>query len=195
MNKDLLDSFKMIEKYGRLVSLQEVENLETFQGTDFSKGLPKEYVNKAVILDFDDTLRFSVGPYNYPETPNHVRILPNRKPILEDYKNEGYFLLGASNQSCVSRGLKEEDCISCFEETLKLLDVKIDYVFCPHSRTHFNCYCRKPLPGMGAFLILKYKLDPKKCIMVGDSESDKQFAENCGFNFSTAEDFFATTWC
>ena len=149
---------------------------------------------KAVILDFDGTLRFSVGPNDYPELPEHVRILPNRTSVLKEYQNQGYLLLGASNQSAVSRGLSVEKCKACFDKTIELLNVKIEYIFCTHNR-YFECNCRKPLPGMGAYWILKYKLNPQQCIMVGDTESDKNFANNCGFNFSSAEDFFSTTWC
>ena len=147
------------------------------------------FKNKALILDFDGTLRFSVGNENYPEKPSDVRILPNRTEVLNEYAQKGYLLLGASNQSCLSRGSDEKDIVDCFEKTLELLKVDIDYVYCPHNRNE-NCFCRKPKEEIGLFFINEYKLDPKLCIMVGDSLSDKLFAENCGFNFSTANDFF-----
>jgi histidinol phosphatase-like enzyme len=53
-----------------------------------------------------------------------------------------------------------------------------------------TCYCRKPAPGMGAYFIEKYKLNPAKCIMVGDMGSDKTFAARCGFQYADASEFF-----
>ena len=50
--------------------------------------------------------------------------------------------------------------------------------------------CFKPMPGMGAEFIEKYKLNPSECIMVGDMTSDKTFAKRCGFQFMDAEEFF-----
>ena len=69
------------------------------------------------VLDFDDTLRHSVGPNKWPEDPEHVRILPNRYEVLTKFADQGYLLLGASNQSAIAKGLPEEACIACFEET------------------------------------------------------------------------------
>lgn len=196
MKECLIKSIKIIQKFNKFLLNKEIdeEDLENFEGIDLSKGFSEDFCNKALILDFDGTLRFSVGSKDYPELPEHVRILPNRTCVLKEYQSQGFRLLGASNQSAVSRGLSVEKCIACFERTLELLDVNIEYTFCTHNR-YFECNCRKPLPGMGAYWILKYKLDPKQCIMVGDTETDKIFADNCGFNFSSAEDFFSTTWC
>lgn len=192
MDAELTFCLNFIEKYNKIPSIEDFS--KEMQPTEIFFNL-ENYNNKALILDFDGTLRFSVGDHNHPEKPDDVRILPNRKQVLEEYKNQGYFLLGASNQSCISRNLSEKKCIECFEKTLELLGLNIDYLYCPHTRVGKNCLCRKPLPGMGAFFIHKYQLDPRKCIMVGDTQSDKDFANKCGFNFSTAEDFFSTTWC
>lgn len=176
----------MMQQYGKLLTLKEAEQIKQppLQAV--------KYNNKALILDFDDTLRFSIGQKRYPEKPEDIRLLPNRKEKLEKYKKEGWLLLGASNQSAISKGLDEKDCIACFEKTLLLLGVDIKYLYCSHSSNPVTCCCRKPLPGMGACLTYKYKLDPQKCIMVGDAESDKLFAESCGFNYETPDNFFET---
>lgn len=166
------------------------EGFSKVEKRTFVRSWPKDHVNKALILDFDDTLRTSTGPNPWPEKPEHVKILPGRTKILNDYKDAGYLLLGASNQSAIAKGLPEADCIACFEKTLELLGVDIEYAYCSHRIPPVSCYCRKPAPGMGALWIMKYKLDPSECIMVGDSTSDKTFAERCGFNFQTPEQFF-----
>lgn len=149
-----------------------------------------EYKNKALILDFDDTIRTSIGPKPWPEKPEHVKILDGRTETLNKWKQKGYILLGASNQSAVAKGLSIEDCTACFEKTIELLNVKIDYVFCPHKVPPVSCYCRKPGTGMTAYFIVKYKLNPSECIFVGDSTSDKTCAERSGMKYMCPTDFF-----
>jgi len=149
------------------------------------------YINKAILLDYDGTLRETKSGERYPKTPEDVKILANRIETLKKYSEKGYLLLGASNQSFVSKKvMTEEQAIECFEKTNELLGVKIDYKFCPHPSYPQICYCRKPMPGMAVEFIEKYKLDPSKCFMVGDSKTDKTFANRCGFQYSKPEDFF-----
>jgi HAD superfamily hydrolase (TIGR01662 family) len=158
----------------------------------FKRKLDKSvYSNKAIVLDYDGTLRKTKSGERYPKTPNDVELLPNRTETLKRYLEEGYLLLGASNQSFISKKvITEEQAIECFEKTNSLLGVKIDYKFCPHPAYPQICYCRKPMPGMAVEFIEKYKLDPSKCVMVGDSKTDKTFASRSGFQFSKPDDFF-----
>jgi 3-deoxy-D-manno-octulosonate 8-phosphate phosphatase KdsC-like HAD superfamily phosphatase len=44
---------------------------------------------------------------------------------------------------------------------------------------------------MGVELIVKYKLDPRQTVYVGDMTTDKSFAGRCGFQFVDHEAFFA----
>jgi histidinol-phosphate phosphatase family protein len=149
------------------------------------------YVNKAIVLDYDGTLRTTKSRDRYPKNPEDVEIFPNRTEVLKKFTEKGYLLLGASNQSFVSKNvMTEEQAIACFEKTNELLGVNIDYKFCPHPSYPQICYCRKPMPGMAVEFIEKYKLDPSQCIMVGDSKTDKTFASRCGFQYSKPKDFF-----
>ena len=157
---------------------------------EFVRVWPSHFKEKALILDYDDTLRTSVGPKKWPEHPDHVKILPRRIEKLQQYVDDGYMLLGVSNQSAISKGLSLDVVIDCFERTNELLGFDIEYVFCPHNVPPVNCYCRKPHPGSGAYYIWKYKLLPSECIFVGDQTSDKTFASRCGFVYKDAEEFF-----
>lgn len=157
----------------------------------FVRRWPKDYVNEAVIFDFDDTLRRSTGDHPWPVKAEDVELLPGRKEKLRRLAAQKKLLLGASNQSAVAKGLPEADCVRCFERTLELLGVRFEYLFCPHRVPPVSCYCRKPAPAMGALFIVKHKLDPSKCVYVGDSTSDRTFAGRCGFRFQTPEEYFA----
>jgi HAD superfamily hydrolase (TIGR01662 family) len=149
------------------------------------------YTNKAVLLDYDDTLRKTKSGAFYPVDVNDIEILPGRKEKLTQLVKDGYLLLGVSNQSGVAKGhLTYERAKECFDKTNELLGFDIDVSFCPHSVPTIVCYCRKPGVGHGVEFIEKYKLDPVQCIMVGDMKTDETFAKRCGFKYVPAEEFF-----
>jgi len=167
------------------------EGFSNIQEINFIRRIDPTYSNKALILDYDDTLRKSNGKNPFPIHPNEVEVLPGRTKKLKEYKSLGYILLGVSNQSGVAKRLfTKEDAISCFDRTNELLGVKIDYCFCPHQAAPPVCYCRKPQTSNGIHLIHKYKLNPNECIFVGDATSDKTFAQRLGFKYYHPEEFF-----
>ena len=149
-----------------------------------------DYINKAIIVDYDGTLRLSTGEQKYPIELSDIQMLPGRAEKLREYQKKGYALLGASNQSGIARGTPVEKVIACFEETNKRLGLKIEYMFCPHRIPPVSCYCRKPHTGISAFFIEKYKLLPPQCIMVGDMTSDETFATRSGFQYQDQSVFF-----
>jgi histidinol-phosphate phosphatase family protein len=168
------------------------EGFAVVEPSAFVRRWGPEYTNRALILDYDGTLRETKSGDIYPVDPDDVRVMPNRTEVLQRYLDEGFLLLGASNQSGVARGrFSLEAARACLERTNELLGLEIDALFCPHPSGPPVCWCRKPLPGMGVHHILKYKLDPAQCIMVGDRSGDVQMARRCGFQYVDAADFFA----
>ena len=148
--------------------------------------------NKAIIFDYDGTLRFTQGGNGkYPTCHEEQGFFDNREKNIIPYKEKGYKLLGATNQSGISKGhLTEDMCKDLLNATNKHLGLDIEYSFCPHSVPPVCCYCRKPGSQMGLEFIYKYSLDPSKVIMVGDSTSDGTFAKRLGFDFIQADEFF-----
>jgi len=167
------------------------EGFSDIQTVNFTRKPKIGYNAKALILDYDDTLRKTNGAQSYPCHPSEVEILPNRKDILTSYKEKGYLLLGVSNQSGVHKGtLTYDDAVACFEKTNELLGHDIEYVFCPHQSNPPCCYCRKPQSASGVLLIERHKLNPVECIFVGDQTSDKTFAQRLGFKYFHPDKFF-----
>jgi HAD superfamily hydrolase (TIGR01662 family) len=159
---------------------------------EFNRIFPKDWTNKAIIFDYDGTLRDTISGAKFPCDPNDVKMLDLRKSILRDLAAEGWLFLGASNQSGIAKGSPtEEEAIACFEKTNELLGQDIDYSYCPHRVPPISCYCRKPMPGMAVELFWKYKLYPRQCIMVGDMTSDKTFAKRSHMQFMHADNFFS----
>lgn len=150
------------------------------------------FTNKAVIVDYDGTLRECInGNDKYPVIESQIEMKPNRKEVLQRYKDKGYLLLGASNQSGIAKGLLAYDkAVELFEYTNKQLGLDIEYRFCPHQSAPISCYCRKPMSGLGVEFIMKHKLNAKECYFVGDMTTDKTFASRCGFQYVDQAEFF-----
>lgn len=156
----------------------------------FTRKMPDGYTNKAIILDYDGTVRTCPSDMKYPTLKEHITCIPGVAEKIQWYKDQGYLILGASNQSGVGKGVISQAAMDeLFAETNRLLGHDIDVLYCPDNSFPIKSYDRKPLPGMGVKHVFKYKLDPKQCIMVGDSTSDKTFASRCGFQFIHADEF------
>lgn len=168
------------------------EGFDTVEKVPFVRKKDPTYKNKAIILDYDQTLRECVGGNGkYPISEDQIKIMPNRIETILSYKEQGYLILGVSNQSGIGKGeLTDEQAIKLFDYTNKLLGINIDYRFCPHAKFPIACYCRKPMSGLGAVLIEDHKLDPNKSIFVGDMTTDKTFARRCGFQYIDQTKFF-----
>ena len=111
--------------------------------------------------------------------------------------DNGYDLFFVSNQSGVSSGkLSKEDADGAFQRTVELLKaeekdlVVKEIAYCPHTAFPAGCFCRKPLPGLGVYLMQKHLLDPSQWVMVGDMASDAEFAKNIGAKYFDAASFF-----
>lgn len=168
------------------------EGFASIEKVAFQRGAqPGGYTQKALLLDYDGTLRRTKSGEKYPLTPEDIEVLPGRAEVLRRYAAEGYRLLGVSNQSAVSKGvLTEEGARKCFERTNELLGVDIEVAFCPHDPAPISCWCRKPMPGLGVAFIEKYKLDRAQVVMVGDMTTDRTFAARAGVRFVDQADFF-----
>ncbi len=183
--------------FKRLVMPDKAEGFTDIEMIPVEITLPPEYKNRALILDYDGTLRTSGHATNpSPTCAAEVQIMDRRKDLLQAKQGEGFILCGASNQSGIAKKpgdpkhIPEQGAIEAFDETNRLLGVDIDYVYSTERGGVPQSYWAKPMPGMGVHFIEKYKLDPSQCIMVGDMTKDKTFAQRAGFQFCWADEFF-----
>ncbi len=181
--------------FGMLKKLQKPDLSEGFSSLRVVKPerwkLPAEFKNKALMLDYDATVRDTKSGDKYPRDPKDIRVFPQAAKKLQALQSEGWLILGASNQSGVAKNDPPMDVAkACFDETNKMLGIKADVDFDYSPAGPISSWHRKPLPGMGVDAIWKHKLDPEQVTFVGDSTSDKTFAARCGFKFEWAKDFF-----
>jgi len=177
--------------------LRLARQVETYYTNLQQRGTPKP----ALFLDFDGTVRGVVedparakkGGFRAPYCPTEVEVFPQVADILEMWDDNGYFLVGATNQSGVGRGdLQESDALECIDETVNQIGIGFPVFYSTAKKTADY----KPAIGMGLDAIEKHgPFDLENSIMVGDNhrQGDENFAYNLGIQFVHADDFFHLT--
>ena len=158
----------------------------------------KIYKNKALFLDIDGTLRETEHlPNKYPTHPDEVQLIHpayQMRATLELYRSQGYKLIGVSNQSGISKEIVTvEQVDEIFERTRSLLgytEEEFPIMYCPHRAAPITCFCRKPQSGMAMEAIMKLRLDPEECIMVGDMKTDEEMAKRLNIKYYDVKDFW-----
>jgi len=173
---------------------QQDEGFATIESHEFVRSASPLAAQKALFLDVDGTLRLTRSGEIYPRDADDVQILPNRREKLAQWLDQGWRLFFVSNQSGIASGNVTESAVrEAFERTRELLGLPItDIAFCPHPAFPVACYCRKPMPGMAVALARKHGLALSESVMVGDRDSDAQFAAAIGARYFDAEAFFAS---
>jgi histidinol-phosphate phosphatase family protein len=171
------------------------EGIAVVEEIPFVRRVDPQFAGKGLLLDVDGTLRKTKSGEIFPRDAEDVELLPGRREILQRWIDDGYALFFVSNQSGVASGtLTREAADAAFARTIALLGLPVaEVAYCPHPAFPAGCFCRKPLPGLGVSLIQRHQLAREHLIMVGDMDSDRDFARALGARYVAAEDFFAAT--
>ena len=184
--------------FKRLEMPTETEGFSSVEIIPVKINLGPEYKNRAVICDYDGTLRICKSGRKSPVDPDDVVLLPGRKELLQARHKEGWHILGVSNQSGIAKAASDPDHVPelqanlCFQRTNDLLGLGalIHYEYASDRGGVPQSFRPKPMPGLGVFFVERYRLDPSKVVYVGDMTKDKTFAARCGFQFALASEFF-----
>lgn len=127
----------------------------------------------ALFLDRDGTLIFDK---HYLSDPDGVEIIPGIPEALRRARALGYQLFLFTNQSGIARGLHTlEDVLRCNTRMEELLGLPTplftDICIATEGPDEVLAY-RKPSPRFILESIARHALDPRRCWMVGDRESD-----------------------
>lgn len=177
-------------------SFEEPQTNEGFSQVEvipFVRRKDPSHQQAALLLDVDGTLRRTKSGEIYPRHADDVELLPGRREVLKKYVDQGYQLFFISNQSGIASGKVAQAAVeSALVRTVELLKLPVTEIsYCPHPAFPVGCYCRKPLPGLGVYLINKHRLDVSKMIVVGDMKSDAEFAAGIQAKYVDGEAFFA----
>ena len=158
----------------------------------FRRRVNSSHQNPGLLLDVDGTLRETISGEHYPRHPDDVRILPGRADVLSDWIAAGYELFFVSNQSGVASMRVGHDMVQAsFFRTQQMLGVPVkEIAYCPHPHHPIGCFCRKPMPGLGVYLMERHQLSRESMVMVGDRDTDAEFAAGLGITYYDADDFF-----
>jgi HAD superfamily hydrolase (TIGR01662 family) len=168
------------------------EGFATLDVIPFARRLDPTHTEKGLLLDVDGTVRKTKSGGIYPKHPDDVELLPGRREVLQRWLDDGYQIFFVSNQSGIaSAQLDRAAAESAFLRTVQLLGLPVTEVaYCPHPAFPVGCYCRKPLPGLGVYLMQRHRLAREHLVMVGDMDSDAQFAAGLGARYFDAGEFF-----
>ena len=113
-----------------------------------------------------------------------IRLLPDVIPALLALKRAGFALVMVTNQDGLGTPTLPRDAFDrAHRFTLELFasqGIDFEAVFiCPHF-LHDACGCRKPKLGLVEEYLKNHPLDAARSFMVGDRDTDLEFARNIG---------------
>jgi D-glycero-D-manno-heptose 1,7-bisphosphate phosphatase len=146
--------------------------------------------NRAVFIDRDNTLIASDG---YLADPQAVRLLPYAAEAVARLRAGGYYVVIATNQSGVARGLITEEQLAAvhqrMQDLLQAAGTGVDAIyFCPFldsdeavvEKYRRDSDLRKPRPGMLLQAARDLDLDLGQCWMIGDAPRDIEAGRAAG---------------
>jgi len=139
-----------------------------------------------LFLDRDGVINRKIEG-NYVKTIEEFEFLPNSLEAIVTFSNYFHKIIVVTNQQGISKKLITEDDLSKIHNHLikevEKLNGRIDAIYHAPQLESENSIMRKPNTGM-AYLAQKEfpSIDFSKSIMLGDSISDMEFAENLGMN-------------
>ncbi len=127
----------------------------------------------ALFLDRDGTIIFD---RDYLSDPAGVELIPGVAPALAAARRLGYRLFIHTNQSGIARGMYAMDavirCNERMDELLALPRPIFDAICISPEGSADPVVYRKPSPRFVKETVARYHLDPARCWMIGDRESD-----------------------
>ena len=138
---------------------------------------------RIAFVDRDGTL-IEEPPDEQVDSLDKLRLAQGVVPALRRLLDAGFELVMVSNQDGLGTGsFPEEDFRIPQEFMLNLFasqGIRFREVFvCPH-RDGDGCECRKPLTGLVNRYMRERPVDRASSVMIGDRDTDLQFAENLG---------------
>lgn len=127
----------------------------------------------------------------FSKTVDDWQFIPGVLPSIKRFAEGGYLICIVSNEGGIEMGHVTNEFINTKYSNIQkeieaYIRTDINIVYC-QALDHYD---RKPNPGMAYYLARELSIDLKQSVMVGDSESDKDFAFNAGITgFLRVEQF------
>ncbi len=190
-----------ISAFGPAVQFRYQRDLEPPDATEgfsrietraFARARDPAFTNRALIVWCDGVLTRARGTLG-SDPGSDPDLYQERGSVLRRYADDGWRLLGLGWQPDVSQEIvTAAEVDASYAKMQERLGVEMDILYCPHGGGPPVCWCRKPLPGLGVVLIQRHRLDPSRCIYVGNGPQDPGFARRLGFQYREAGEFFTS---
>ncbi|HXP64422.1 MAG TPA: bifunctional histidinol-phosphatase/imidazoleglycerol-phosphate dehydratase HisB [Steroidobacteraceae bacterium] len=140
-------------------------------------------LRRILFLDRDGTLNEEVADEQIDSLAK-IRLMPGVIPALLELKRAGFCFVVVTNQDGLGTArFPQEAFDSANRFILELFSSQgIEFeavLLCPHFK-HEGCECRKPNLGMVKEFLRANDIDKANSFMIGDRETDMQFAANLG---------------
>lgn len=150
--------------------------------------IPRVFRRPALFLDRDGVVNRDHGYVGHRE---RFEWTPGAHEAIRAATDAGWHVFVVTNQSGVARGLYDEAAVAelhrwMTDEVRRAGGTIDDIRYCPfHPHATVPAYrrvsdWRKPAPGMLLDLIRAWELDPARCVLVGDQETDIAAATAAG---------------
>ncbi len=156
-------------------------------------------MSKILFIDRDGTLLEKPAD-GLIDQPDKVRLMPGVIPALLKLRGAGFELVLVSNQPAIARGEMSAEALARTEAFVHALlrSQGIEFkarLYCPHGPDD-GCNCRKPQLGLVHELIAGNRLDRENSAVIGDRDTDPEFARNLGVQaFAiSSDDVSDETW-
>ena len=169
------------------------EGFSRIEAVPFERRWPADHVHRGLVVWCDGILMRSRSGARTPASVDDLEVDEARGAVLRRYRDDGWRIIGLSWQPEIAGGTRtpaEADAV--LAALCDRLDAGMETLSCPHGGGPPICWCRKPLPGLGVIAIARYRLDPARCLFVGEGPQDPGFARRLGFGYRTAAEVFAT---
>jgi imidazoleglycerol-phosphate dehydratase/histidinol-phosphatase len=136
-----------------------------------------------LFVDRDGTLIEEPSDFQV-DSLEKVRLLPQVMAALAELKDAGYRFVMVTNQDGLGGPRYPQQHFDQVQQFVLHLfgsqGIEFERIFvCPHFE-HDGCACRKPLTGLVTDYLKSIELDATRSAMIGDRDTDLQFARNLG---------------
>lgn len=143
-------------------------------------------LQQVIFTDLDGTLIETKSGRPFPLHSEDWKFIPETLNAIKYYYDKGYKVVIVTNQGGITQGyfsekvfMKKMKCIcDSMEKLLNLQKNSVSYFFC----RRLNGFNRKPNPGMAIEAQQEYHLTLHESVMMGDFDSDREFALNAGIS-------------
>ncbi len=158
---------------------------------DFARAqteIPALLRRRALFLDRDGVINVDHG---YVGSRDRFEWVDGALDAIRHATRAGWHVFIVTNQSGVARGLYDEPAVRALldwigDEARRAGGTIDDWRYCPfHPDATVESYrqahdWRKPMPGMLLDLMRAWEVDPARCVMIGDQDSDMRAAAAAG---------------